>query len=370
MDVALAVVLLAALAAKAFAAASQVRRVSSGDRHESLLEGAIGSWGATVLLAAGVTWGLSEHLLIAGPSVIGFAWGVGIVVGEIFPAVAAASIASPPAPRTGETTALGRLALGAGLSALVESWTVRPADEPILERERVIRRIFRFRELTAGDLAVPLVHVAAVGDDLAVGDAIHRIRRDRFSRLPVFHVRMFDIVGVLHALDLVGPREAGAPLLPYVRPAFYAPESKRADALLATLRYEGIKMAVVVDEYGGAIGIVTVEDLLEAIVGELGGEDDPASGLSAVVEDGRTRVDARYKVAHANERFGWNLPEGDYETLAGLMLAHLGRIPRSGEEIEVAGFVLRATGADARAIREVEVRVPDSAALATSSAVS
>ncbi|MEA2625004.1 MAG: magnesium and cobalt exporter, family [Candidatus Binatota bacterium] len=368
MDVALAVALLAALAVKALAAASQVRRVGSGDGHGALLGTMLVGWGATVLLAGGVTWGLSEHLLIAGPSIIALAWGVGIVVGEIFPATAAASVAPPPVPRPEPTTALGQLAPGAGLRALLESWTVRPADEPILERERVIRRIFRFRELTAGDLAVPLVRVAAISDDLAVGDAIHRIRRDRFSRIPVFHVRMFDIIGVLHALDLVGPREAGAPLLPYVRPVFYAPESKRADALLATLRYEGIKMAVVVDEYGGAIGIVTVEDLLEAIVGELGGEHDAASELSSVVEEGRTRLDARYKVAHANERFGWNLPEGDYETLAGLMLAHLGRIPRSGEEIEVAGFILRVTVADTRAIREIEVRVAD--ALGPGSAVS
>jgi CBS domain containing-hemolysin-like protein len=134
------------------------------------------------------------------------------------------------------------------------------------------------------------------------------------------------------------------------------PETKLAHRQLRLMQRRGQNMAVVVDEHGGTVGIVTVEDLLEEIVGEIEDEYDQREVLHEVLPDGRVRVDGGMQVGRLNEIFPWDLPEGDYETIAGLVITHLGRIARSGERVRLPGVTIEVTRADARAVREVIVR--------------
>jgi putative hemolysin len=122
------------------------------------------------------------------------------------------------------------------------------------------------------------------------------------------------------------------------------------------MQRRGINMAVVVDEYGGTVGIVTIEDLLEQIVGEIEDEYDQGEILYQTLPDGAVQVEGAMKITRLNELFPWELPDGDYETIAGLVVTHLGRIPRVGARLKLANLTVEVTAADARAVRRVIVR--------------
>jgi Mg2+/Co2+ transporter CorC len=290
-----------------------------------------------------------------GPISLALLWGIAFLAGEIAPRVLRGDPpVDPPVP-----SPRGPGAFGSARAALAARWLGLKREEAAIEQDRVIERLFRFRDLRAADVMVPLVDLSALDDSSTVGDAVARIRRDRYSRIPIFHVRMFAIVGVVHSIDLVGERAFDEPVTARMRPAYFVPATKAADALLVTMRYEGVRMAVVVDEWGGAVGVVSIEDLLERIVGEIDDEYDGGDvELVREIEPGRWRTEARLRVARANERLGWDLPDGPYETIGGLLLHVLGRIPVAGEEIEVAGHRIAVVAAEPRGVREVEVTLP------------
>ena len=182
------------------------------------------------------------------------------------------------------------------------------------------------------------------------------VRREKISRVPVFHVRMYNIVGIVHAFDLLGATDPRAPVATIMRPPLYVPENKLAHRQLRLMQRSGQNMAVVVDEHGGTVGIVTVEDLLEQIVGEIEDEYDQREVLYEALSDGLVRVEGGMQVDRLNELFPWGLPEGDYETIAGLVITHLGRIARAGERVRLPTVTIEVTRADARAVRGVVVR--------------
>lgn len=289
-----------------------------------------------------------------GPLSLALLWLVGFLVGELAPRVLRGDPpVDPPVP-----SPRGPGAFGSARAALAARWLGPKREEAAIEQDRVIERLYRFRDLRAADVMVPLVDLSALDDSSTVGDAVARIRRDGYSRIPIFHVRMFAIVGVVHSIDLVGERGLDAPVASRMRPAYFVPATKAADALLVTMRYEGVRMAVVVDEWGGAVGVVSIEDLLERIVGEIDDEYDAEGELLREIAPGRWRAEARLRVARANERLGWSLPDGPYETLGGLLLHVLGRIPVTGEEVEVEGYRIAVVAAEPRGVREVEVTLP------------
>ena len=244
-------------------------------------------------------------------------------------------------------------AVGQVLSELLRH---APDDEAQLSSSQVIRRILEFRDTRVRDVMVPLIHIYGVRDDVAIEDVVALVRREKLSRVPVFHERMYNIVGIVHAFDLLGATAIHEPVSRIMRPALYVPETKLAHRQLRLMQRRGQNMAVVVDEHGGTVGIVTVEDLLEEIVGEIEDEYDQREVLHEVLPDGRVRVDGGMQVGRLNEIFPWDLPEGDYETIAGLVITHLGRIARSGERVRLPGVTIEVTRADARAVREVIVR--------------
>ena len=231
--------------------------------------------------------------------------------------------------------------------------------DAILPAERqMISRIFRFSRSEARKAMVPLVRVEAVSDDTTLARAIEVVRREGFTRLPVFNERIVNIIGVVHVFDLLEAPDLNRPVSEVMRPVSYFPEATPLDEILLALQRTGESLAVVVDEYGGAAGIITVEDLLEEVVGEIDDEYDSREELARVVDLKTLAVSARAAVAELNERFGLRLPEGDeYATIGGLVVERLGHIPKPGEQLKVGDLTISVARSDARAVRELVLQL-------------
>jgi CBS domain containing-hemolysin-like protein len=227
--------------------------------------------------------------------------------------------------------------------------------DAILPAERfMISRIFRFTRSEARKAMVPLVRVEAVPTTLSQGETIEVVRREGFSRLPVYDGKILNIVGVVHVFDLLEAPDLDHPISEIMRPVSYFAESAALDEILLALKRTGENMAVVVDEYGGAAGIITVEDLLEEVVGEIEDEYDVREEIARIIDSRTLAVSARATLADLNERFALHLPEGEgYATIGGLVVEHLGHIPKPGEQLSVADVTIRVARADARAVRDV-----------------
>jgi CBS domain containing-hemolysin-like protein len=190
-----------------------------------------------------------------------------------------------------------------------------------------------------------------------VAQALEEFRTSRFSRLPVYHRRIDNIIGVLHAFDLLGEEAPERSVRAYMRPIKYVPELKKIDRLLAEMQRQAVHLAAVVDEYGGATGIVTIEDLLEEIVGEIADEFDQEVTPYKKLGEGHFLINARMEIGALNESLRLELPPGDYETLAGFLISQLGDLPRPGEKIQYRNLRFTVLQADSRTLKEVELFV-------------
>jgi putative hemolysin len=237
--------------------------------------------------------------------------------------------------------------------------TSAPDKDAILPAEsRMISRIFRFSRAEARKAMVPLVRVDAIPQDASLSAAIEAVRRVGFSRLPVFSHRITDIVGVVHVFDLLEAPNLSHPVAEVMRPVSYFPESMPLDEVLLALQRTGENLAVIVDEYGGAAGIITMEDLLEEVVGEIEDEHDREEEIARVVNPHTLAVMARAPIAELNERYGLHLPEGDeYASIGGFVLERLGHIPKPGEQLNAGGITITVTRSDLRAVREVRLHL-------------
>jgi len=222
---------------------------------------------------------------------------------------------------------------------------------------QIINRILYFSLRTVKEVMVPLVRVAAIPDTATVAQALEEFQATRFSRLPIYHRRIDNLVGVLHDFDLLGEETSGRSIKPYVRSVYYVPDIKKIDQLLPEMQRQGIHLAVVVDEYGGTVGIVTIEDLLEEIVGEIDDEFDQAVSPYKKLGENHFLINARMEVETLNEALHLDLPLGDYETLAGFIISQMGDLPRPGEQLQWRNLRFVVRGADVRALKEVELFV-------------
>lgn len=225
----------------------------------------------------------------------------------------------------------------------------RAVDLEVGER-RMIRRIFEFGDAPVKEVMVPLVDLVAVPDDATPETVIEKITESGFSRIPVYQEEIFNIVGLINAFDLLSLPEDVTTIEEIVREVHYVPEAKRKDDLLRELQQKRMQMAVVVDEYGGAVGIVTIEDLLEEIVGEIEDEYDAYRAWYQELPDGSHLVDARMELDHLKEELGLELPRGDYETLGGFLINYLETIPRQGTVVTVGRVRLSVREADERRV--------------------
>ncbi|MGH3887196.1 MAG: hemolysin family protein [Pseudonocardiaceae bacterium] len=223
----------------------------------------------------------------------------------------------------------------------------------------LLDRSLRFGERTAEELMTPRVRVEALREDATVLALVDAARRTGFSRFPVCGSDLDDVRGVVHvkqAFAVPTDQRAVTPAGALASPAPTVPSSLDGDALLDRLRGQGLQVAIVVDEYGGTAGIVTLEDLVEEIVGDVRDEHDRMEvsqvrplGEQSWMISGLLRAD---EVADA---IGFVMPEGDYETVAGLVLERLGRIPDVGDEVELDGWRLTVTRMDRRRIADLRL---------------
>src|SRR5438552_17479091 len=205
------------------------------------------------------------------------------------------------------------------------------------------------------EIMVPLVEVVAVPSTTTPDEAVAVMLERGFSRLPIFRQRVTNLVGVVTAMDLLRRGASVRALEELMRQPYYVPETKRIDDLLREMQRSGVHLAVVVDEYGGSTGIVTLEDIVEQIVGDIQDAHDRAPASMERLPDGSYRVLARTEVDEINKALGWDLPKEDYETVAGLVLATLHRIPRTGEEFQVRAYTITVLEADTRRVVVVKI---------------
>ncbi len=236
------------------------------------------------------------------------------------------------------------------LRLLVDSEQQGSIDED--ERE-MIRKVLEFSDITVREAMVPLIEVKAVPQAATVRETAQRMVVTGLSRLPVFDGRIDNITGVVAHRDLLFADKLDEPVTQAMRKVPYVPETKGLEELFAELRRDRQRFAVVVDEYGGATGIITTEDILEEIVGEIEDEFDRGSVNIQRIDDRSWLCDGRAELEQVEEVVGLELPEGDYETIAGFMLARLGHIPKLGERVVWGGWRFTVSKASDRAIREV-----------------
>ncbi len=225
------------------------------------------------------------------------------------------------------------------------------------EEQRMIRQIFEITETQVEEVMTPLVEVVAVRATDPVQVAIDTALSCGHSRIPVYRDRIDNIVGVLHAQDLLFGNRDQTQVQELARAVPYVPETKRVDDLLGDMRRNADHFAVVVDEYGGSVGVISVEDLLEEIVGEIRDERDRDERRIVKLGDGRWRIPGRAEIEAIEQIIGRELPDGDYETIAGLLLDRLGHIPAAGEALRIDDMVFRVEAATARAIGSVQLTI-------------
>jgi CBS domain containing-hemolysin-like protein len=230
----------------------------------------------------------------------------------------------------------------------------------------LLNRSLRFGERTAEELMTPRVQVESLALDATVADLIELTRRTGFSRFPVCEGDLDDVRGVVHvkqAFSVPAASRATAPVDGLMLPAQIVPESLDGDTLLNRLRSSGLQLAIVVDEYGGTAGLVTLEDLVEEIVGDVRDEHDRAE-INPVRPLGRDSwmVSGLLRDDELADATGFRMPAGDYETLAGLVLTRLGRIPEVNDEVRIGGWRITVMRMDRHRVAELRVaKLPETA---------
>jgi CBS domain containing-hemolysin-like protein len=237
----------------------------------------------------------------------------------------------------------------------LESQTV---DLGITEK-KIIHNIFNFGELRAEHCMVPLIQMIAIKDTATMTEAHEAANDSGFSRMPVFHERMYNLIGILNTFDLLDQPVDDTLITHLIRPAYYVPPNKKVDDLLKELQQRGLHMAIVVDEYGGCIGLITIEDLLEKIVGEIEDEYDKPEKTYKSYADGGYLVEGGTEIGILNDALSWDLPSGEFETLAGLVIDRLERIPNSGDQVIVDSYRITVKEASKRKLQSIIVRKLD-----------
>ncbi len=245
------------------------------------------------------------------------------------------------------------------LALLIESEPQTDKPEISADEREMIANVFELSEYKVGELMVPLSEVTALPEDTPVDEAALEVADKQHSRMPIYRSRVDDVVGIVHVFDLLqaaAGKISAKIAADLAHPPLYVPETMKASDLLVQLQAEKQHLAIVVDEYGGAVGIVTIEDLLEIIVGEI--EDEYDVEASPIRPEGPNawRVEARTPVVRLNAELELGLPESeDYETIAGLLIERMRRIPGKGELLTIGPLTIEVVAATDRAIEAVRI---------------
>jgi putative hemolysin len=233
------------------------------------------------------------------------------------------------------------------------------ADDAISEEEgrELLQSIVDFTETVAREVMTPRPDIVAVQVDTSLADLRVLFREEQYSRMPVYRDSFDNILGIVYVKDMVAlPPDATPPLTTLMRSAYFVPESKRASELLKEMQRRQLHMAIVVDEYGGTAGLVTVEDLLEEIVGEIRDEYDVESETVTDEGGGTFVFSGKVSVDEVHERLGVEIEREGFETVGGFLLSHLGRMPYVGETLEMDELAFEVLEVERRRISKVRVR--------------
>ena len=240
------------------------------------------------------------------------------------------------------------------LIALLEREEARGVEE---EERRMIRGIIGLEDKTAREVMVPRIDIVATEVDASVAEAARLATERGFSRIPAHGESIDDIAGIAYAKDLLEAFITGRddPLRALLREPVFIPESKRADQLLTEMRANRTHLAIVVDEYGGTAGLITIEDLIEEIVGEIEDEYDVAAPALEQISDDEVLLDASMPAEVLDELFGYAAESEDFDTIGGFVIHELGRLPAVGDEVRVDGLRLRVLSMSGRRLRRLRV---------------
>lgn len=235
-------------------------------------------------------------------------------------------------------------------------------EEGFLEQEeqRMIVSIFRLGDTLVREIMIPRIDILALDVNTPIDQTMDALQESGHSRVPIFKDTVDNILGLLYAKDLLGVWREGnraVSLRDYLRPAYYVPEAKKADELLAELQAKRIHMAIVVDEYGGVAGLVTLEDIVEEIVGEIRDEYDQAEEMVyQAINDDEYLFQGRIDLDDFNEIMGTQLPNSEADTLSGLIYSRIGRVPAAGDYIQIEGLQLTVEQVSGQRIRKVRAQ--------------
>ncbi len=205
------------------------------------------------------------------------------------------------------------------------------------EEKEMIHSIFEFGDTMVKEIMVPRIDMVAIKDTATIKELLELIVKKGHSRIPVYEGTVDNVVGITYAKDLLAAPSRDRLSVSFedlIRPAYYVPETMKLDDLLRELRNRKTHMAIVVDEYGGTAGLVTIEDVLEEIVGEIFDEYDLVTKMAERIDDDNIRVDARMNLDEVSEVLGIKLPDVEYETIGGFVYDLIGKIPVTGEKVD------------------------------------
>jgi putative hemolysin len=259
----------------------------------------------------------------------------------------------------GETASEGEEDDGGDLQALIDVGE----EEGILEGEEgeLIQNIIEFGETQAGEVMTPRTDIVALALTATVREARDLMVESKYSRLPVYREQIEDVVGIIYVRDLLAYWADGREderIEPLLRPAYFVPETKDVDDLLEEMQKAHVQLALVIDEYGGLAGLLTVEDILEEIVGEIEDEDTESGEVVEIIESGEGcyEVLGSTEVGKIERLFDLEIEDDDFTTIAGLVINESGRVPQAGARLNFRGLDVEVLEADDRRINRLRLR--------------
>jgi putative hemolysin len=320
---------------------------------------------ATVVLVFGIA--VPKALAMRNPERTALALfaPINIVRRTVLPLVALAGLIARPIVRIlgGRTAPVGPFVTQEEMRMLVNVGE----EEGVIQQEEedLIHSIFEFGDTVVREVMVPRPYIVAVEDDSSVANAADVALQSGHTRLPIYKETIDTVVGVATVQDMlrvIRQNGEGEQVVRVMRPVYYVPETKKVDELLRELQKGRMHMAIVVDEYGGTAGLVTIEDLLEEIVGEIQDEYDEEPPMIERVGKYETVMDARVPLDDVNELLGTNWEAEDSDTIGGFVYEQLGRIPNPEDTVQVGDYVIRVMSTEGTRLKKLSIvrqRPPD-----------
>lgn len=227
------------------------------------------------------------------------------------------------------------------------------------EESSMVSGVLDLKELSAHSIMIPRTEMTSAQADATLGELIKLVTDCGHTRIPIYKENIDEIIGILHSKDLLklfGKNADSKLPSEILRKPYFIPTTQNVSQLLKDLKAKKTHLAIVTDEYGGTAGIITIEDILEEIVGEIMDEHDEDKPLITALDDGTLSVDARLEVERLKEYLDIQLPQGDFESVGGLVIHLLGRIPRMNEKVIFNDIEIIVKKADQRKIEEVIIK--------------